>query len=65
MIILDEVRGSHRVIIDDKDGWYRVICNTQVHITYNQSAMGGIVALGHALNYVKGLPTDCQEYPKS
>ena len=58
-------RAGYRIMIDDKDGHYRVACNGAVHAQFCHDAMGEIPALKEAINFVEQLEANCLKYPKA
>lgn len=63
-LILNIDRAGHRIAMDRKDGFIRVICNGAVHATFNEPASGELAALRNAVSFAEQIEKNALKYPK-
>lgn len=63
--LLDIERGGHRIRIDTRDAYIRVVCNGAIHAKFNPVAMGELTCLRAAVDFAERLEEQSLRYPKS
>lgn len=57
--------AGHQLMLDEKDGFYRVCCNGGIYATFNSQTLGVLEALKQAVAHAGAMEKKCYENPKT